>query len=347
MVYSKVYLDDLKKVCDIIPDIEYLKDKTILITGANGLICSALVDMLIELNSIKKLGITIYICARSQEKSQERFRGFFSKENVHFMKYDVNEELVLDDNIDYIIHGASNANPGTYTMYPVETMMTNLIGMRNILEFARKSRVNRVLYISSSEVYGNKKTKEPYKEDDYYSVDILNPRACYPSSKRAAETMCASYLKEYGVDFVIARPGHIYGPTVTEPDNRASSQFSKDVIEGHDIVMKSAGLQIRSYCYVLDCVSALLTILIKGNSGEAYNISNRESISTIRDIAEAFAKAGECKVVFEKPSDEEKAGYNLMDNSSLASDKLEKLGWVGIFDLITGTTHTIMSMKNK
>lgn len=218
-------------------------------------------------------------------------------------------------------------------------MPSNIIGINAL--FAHSSETSRLLYISSSEVYGKKEDHDPYKEEEYGFVDILNPRASYPSSKRAAETLCAAYAKEHGRDFVIVRPGHIYGPTATKSDSRASSIFPYEVIAGENIVMKSAGAQLRSYCYCLDCASAILSVLTSGVSGNAYNISNKNSVVTIRQMAEAFAKAGNKDVVFEVPTAEEKASYNLMDNSSLNSHKLESLGWHACFTMEEGAQHTL------
>lgn len=175
-------------------------------------------------------------------------------------------------------------------------------------------------------------------------VDILNPRACYPSSKRAAETLCAAYKKEYGVDVVIIRPGHVYGPTMTDTDNRASSQFPRDVKAGKNIIMKSAGTQLRSYCYVLDCATAILTVLLNGESGEAYNVSNKNSVVTIREMAEAFAEVGGKKLIFEEATKAESASFNLMQNSSLTSEKIEALGWSAQFDMLSGARRTLNSM---
>ena len=190
-------------------------------------------------------------------------------------------------------------------------------------------------------MYGQKKEKRPFFESDYGFVDVLNPRACYPSSKRAAETMCAAYHEEFGVDFVVVRPGHIYGPTITDTDSRASAQFTRKAKAGEDIVMKSAGLQLRSYCYTLDCASAILTVLLKGGCGEAYNISNPQSVVTISELAECMAKAAGVNVVFEQATVQESKSYNMMDNSSLDSSKLEKLGWNGCYNLEKGIVSTI------
>ena len=320
---------------------DLIKDSSVLITGATGLVCSAITDFLLNLNDTIDAGVTVYVAARSKDKAEHRFGTQMMRPDVVFVEYDALRETEWDFTVDYIIHGASPANPVLYAKQPVETMLANLLGMNNILNYTQSHNTKRVLFISSSEVYGIKDNSEPYGDAEYGYVDILNPRACYPSAKRACETLCAAYGSEYGVESVIVRPGHIYGPTATRTDTRASSQFFYDVLDGHDIVMKSAGTQIRSYCYVVDCVSAILAVLLNGEFGKAYNISNSASVVTIRDLAEQIAKSSGKKVVFENPSDEETKGYNLMDNSSLDSRLLESLGWRGLFDLNTGVEHTI------
>lgn len=342
--YTETYLADLHSIRDIVPAVAQLKGKSVLITGAGGLICSALVDALMELNRQEALGVTVYAAGRDRHKIETRFSRFVQEPGFRFLSYDATRPFETEQTFDYIIHGASNANPAAYVQQPVETMLANFNGLCGLLEVARKAGKGRVLYVSSSEVYGRKDTADAYREADYGFLDILNPRACYPSSKRAAETLCAAYYQEYGVDTVIVRPGHIYGPTMTAGDNRASSQFPRDVLAGRDIVMKSAGAQLRSYCYVLDCVSAMLCVLLNGTGGEAYNISNRHSVVTIREMAEAFAAAAGQTVRFESATEVEKAGYNLMDNSSLHSEKLEALGWQGRFDLTAGVQRTLEAM---
>ena len=327
------------------PNISILKNSSVLVTGATGLVCSAIVDFLLNYNDSYNAGIIVYIAARSTERTQNRFGDRIRRSDVVFVEYDALKTLHWDFKVDYIIHGASPANPSLYVEQPVETMLTNIVGINNILEYANNHNTKRVLFISSSEVYGRKENSEPYNDNEYGFVDILNPRSCYPSAKRACETLCSSYLAEYGVDSVIVRLGHVYGPTATRSDCRASSQFFYDVIDGHDIIMKSAGTQLRSYCYVIDCVSAILAVLINGESGRAYNISNPNSVVTIRELAKEISEVSGRKLVFEMPTQHERQGYNLMDNSSLDSSELIELGWNGCFDLRKGVEHTLSIME--
>lgn len=346
MKYTEQYWCDLEKIQESIPNLGALHNKRILITGASGMIGSAIVDFLLQLNVSKKYGVEIFVAGRNKTRVKERFSSFFQNTCFHFLQYDATEKIEFTEEFDYIIHAASNANPSVYTKFPVETMISNFDGMLHLLEYAQKHDVSRVLYVSSSEVYGNKQSLDAYKEGDYGYVDLLNPRACYPSAKRATETLCSAYRAEFGIDFVIVRPGHIYGTTMTENDTRASSQFARDIIEEKDIVMKSAGLQERSYCYVLDCVSAILTVLIRGEAGEAYNISNPNSVCTIREIAETFAEVGKRKVIFENATEVERKGYNLMENSALDAKKLLDLGWKGFFSIDEGVERTIEGLKS-
>lgn len=343
MLNYKEYLSELEKI-DVFHFERFLKDKKILITGATGLIGSALIDELIYLNQRCDLNLYVYAAGRNYQKFKQRFEYWKDEKALQFVYYDAMEPIAFEDVFDFIVHGASNANPRSYSLQPVETMISNFIGAKNLLDYLKENVHGKLLLISSSEVYGKSNSSKPYSETDYGYVDISNPRACYPIAKRAAETLCATYKKEYGVDYVTVRPGHVYGPTMTLIDNRAASEFLREARKGKNIVMKSAGVQLRSYCYVVDCVSAILTVLLKGESGEAYNISNPDSVVTIRDFAECTAKEAGVKVVFENVTDVEKASYNLMDNSSLTSDKLEGLGWEGKFDLENGVQATLRAL---
>ncbi len=342
--YTNIYKNDLLTGHDV-PNIGKLNGKGVLITGAGGLICSALIDQLMMLNDMYQYNIRVYAAGRNKEKLEKRFLHW--KNRIHFVEYDSTKTFTSAIPFDYIVHGASPSSPYAYSTQPVETMLANLVGIDNLLQIVKKNGHGRLLYISSSEVYGKKEGSQPYSEEDYGYVDILNSRACYPSSKRAAETLCAAYRKEYGVDFVTVRPGHIYGPTMVDSDNRAASEFLREARQGADIVMKSAGQQMRSYCYVIDCTNAILAVLLNGVSGEAYNISNPQSVVTIRDFAECVAKECDVKVVFENATDSEKASYNLMDNSSLTSEKLAGLGWKGMFDLQAGIKSTLGALKKR
>lgn len=270
----------------------------------------------------------------------ERFKDFANDESFHFLKYDVIEPLDSDIRFDYIIHAASNGSPNFFAQKPVEVMKSNLYGLVNLMEYGLAHGMKRMLYVSSGEVYGEGDGRV-FTEDYSGYVDCTKPRSCYPSSKRSAETLCVSYVEEYRADVVIARPCHVYGPHFTEQDNRVYAQFIRNVLRGEDIVMKSTGEQFRSWCYVVDCVSALLHILLKGKCGEAYNIADEKSNISIRELAETIARIGGKKVVIDVPDADEKKGFNIVMKSIFSVGKLEGLGWKAHSSIEKGLINVI------
>lgn len=345
---NSLWISDIDKVIATLPFLTDLEGKSVLVTGASGLICSALVDVLLRYNQTHAGQIDIYAAARSQERLACRFGSSMKRPCFTYVPYEATERTVAFTFFcDYIIHGAGNAFPGMITREPVETMAGNFLGLLGLLDYAREYGVERILYISSSEVYGKKDDALPYDECEYGYIDLLNARNSYSVGKRAAETLCVSYAEEYGVDSVIVRPGHIYGPTASRSDNRVSSAWAHAAARGEAIVMKSAGSQMRSYCYCLDCASAMLTVLLKGEKSQAYNISNRDSIVSIREIGDLLAASANVPLIVELPSQAEASGFNPMSNSSLRSDRLESLGWRGLFDAASGFSHTVAILKDE
>lgn len=347
MLYdSKLWVDDLDSIISKLPELNMLEGCSILVTGASGLICSSVADLLIRYNRFHEKKIEVFLAGRSKEKMESRFGKYIDGITVHFIHYDATAELQsMPKKIDYIIHGASNAYPKKIIEQPVETMMSNVNGLFNLLQYAKRNGTKRVLYISSSEVYGINNNSKPSKENEYGYVDPLNPRNSYSVGKIAAEALCTSYCCEHGIKSVIVRPGHIYGPTASCKDNRVSSTWAYSVARGDNIVMKSDGAQIRSYCFCLDCASAILTVLLKGEDGRAYNISNPKSIISIKQMAELLVENAGVELILEVPSEEDEKGFNPMINSSLDSELLQSLGWRGQFDAETGFAHTVHIIK--
>ena len=347
MLYqNKIWLSDLDRVLQVVPELEQLSNHTVLITGASGLICSAVIDMLLRYNDSHDSNIHIIAAGRSYENMTLRFGSLLKRDDFEFIKYDAAcPDSSFDIHFDYIIHGASNASPDKIVMEPVETMMSNIMGLKLLLDHAKENNSERVLYISSSEVYGQNYSSSQYLEDEYGYIDILQPRNSYSVAKRAAENLCASYSAEYGVFTVIARPGHIYGPTASKKDRRVSSEWLHSAAGCKDIVMKSDGAQIRSYCYCLDCASAVLKILLCGEKGMAYNISNERSVISIKELAEMISQKSGVRLVREVPSESEVRQFNPMLNSSLNNARLLELGWRGCFQVEEGIEHSIQLLK--
>lgn len=344
---NALYLDDLREALTSIPSIESLFGRRILVTGATGMLCSPIVDLLLLMNRELGANITVIAAGRSKARTEQRFGHIGEVDGLEFCQYDATSPNPphLSEPVDHIIHGASNANPSAYVEQPVETMMANIVGLTAMLEVARASAGARILYVSSSEIYGRTTTNQPFTETEYGYLDILDKRAGYPSSKRAGESLCIAYKLEYGVDSVIVRPGHIYGPTIQDSDNRASAEFTRVALAGQDVVMRSLGTQQRSYCYAVDCASAILAVLVCAPAGNAYNISNPNSICSISDVAHEIARATGVQVQFDLEPGARQVQPNLMDNSSLNSEKLEALGWTPKFDLAKGIKSTVEILR--
>lgn len=339
----RTYIEDLRKVCSLNLPWEKLSGCNILVTGATGLIGSCLVDVLM-LNP--KKDYIIYASGRNEKRAKQRFSNYWSDKTFHFVCHDIMKPLENSIDFHFIIHAASNASPNFFTKNPVEIIKSNIIGLDNLMQYGVKHSLRRLLFVSSGEVYGEGDGRV-FTEDYSGYVDCTSPRSCYPSSKRAAETLCVSYVAEYGADVVIARPCHVYGPRFTESDNRVYAQFICNILRGENIVMKSTGEQFRSWCYVVDCVSALLYILLKGENGQAYNIADAESNISIRELAGTIANIGGKKVVIEMPDADEKKGFNVVTKSVFSTEKIEKLGWRIEGTMENKKKKTIEEAKNR
>lgn len=331
----EIYLRDVDRAIQALPDVQKLRSARILITGATGLVGAFLTDCLLALSDQNALDLRLYALCRNAARAKERFG-----ERVNAIAADVSEATALPE-CDYIIHAASNAHPKAFSADPVGTMLANILGVRNLLEHLRAQGHGRLLFVSTGEIYGdNPAIRDGFAETDFGKIDSMNPRACYPESKRAAETLCASYLSQYRVDSVVARLCYVYGPTITNENSRADAQFLRNALSKKDIIMKSAGAQVRSYCYVADAARALITILLGGESGSAYNVANRAAVRSIREYAETLAKVAGVQVKFETPEDAEKRGYSTVSRAVQKPDRLEALGWKPLFSFEEGIEHT-------
>ncbi len=304
-----------------------LKNKSVLITGASGLIGSRLIEKIIEKNKELETNIKIFALGRVKKKIEDKIGEYSKNKNFKIIEHDIILPFCINEEIDYIIHAASNADPIKFSLDPTGTMEANFIGMNNILKFF-KDKKTKVLYISTGEIYGEWDGKiEAFDEEYIGNINLLDARSCYPMSKRATETLCISYTKQFKTNVVIARPCHIYGPTLQKDDSRFFAQILRNILRNESIVLKSNGQQRRSYCYVDDAVMGLLYILIFGESGQAYNIANKNSNLKIKEVAEIVSKIYNLDLKYEIPDTKEKEGYSKVQQAVLTSDKLEKLGW--------------------
>ncbi len=318
-------------------DIELLRDKTFVLTGATGMIGKELVDALLYANS-RGANINIVAIGRSLVRAHERF-GDPLPESLHFYEQDIATDYPPLPRVDYIIPLASNTHPLAYSAHPIETMTTNIVGAIRALDCAARTGA-LVLYPSSVEVYGNT-TEGAFSEETTGSLNLSTARACYTESKRACEALCQSYAEERGVRVKIARLCRVFGPTMLPTDSKASSQFLRAAISGADIVIKSEGQQFFSYIYTADAVSAMLHIMLHGEQGKAYNIANNECNVRLRDFAEECARVAGRRVVVSLPNDTEQKGYSIATRAVLDNKRLLDLGWKPRYNFADAIRRTI------
>lgn len=332
------YLEDIHNVLKV-DGIESLKGKSILLTGSTGLIGVHLIDALMRLGEV-----TIFAVGRSIERAKVRLGEYFGNPMFKFIEQDACNPF--DDNlcVDYIIPLASNTHPLAYSQYPVETISINVKGAENALELAAKCKAT-ILYPSTVEVYGNAIGTDIFTEDYTGKLNLATSRACYTESKRLAEAMCQSYITERNIDVKIVRLSRIFGPTMLISDSKASSQFIKNAVNNEDIILKSKGNQFFSYTYVTDAVCAILHVMLHGECGAAYNISNQRCNVLLRDFAQLCAEYNGRQVVYATPSDIELKGYSIASKAILDNSRLISLGFIPKYEIRDAIFRTIEILK--
>lgn len=333
-----LYQEDLNYILST-KGIEALRGKSILITGATGLLGVNLIDALMLLGSVK-----VYAVGRSKQKAASRLGEYYDNPNFEFIQQDVCDPFADDLKVDYIIPGASNTHPLAYSQYPIETIMINIKGAEYALNLAERCGAT-VLYMSTVEVYGNAIGQDVFTEDYTGKLNLATSRACYTESKRVSEAMCQSYIAERGVSVKIVRLSRVFGPTMLESDSKASSQFIKKAIAGEDIVLKSKGEQYFSYTYVSDAVAAMLHVMINGENGVAYNISNEKCDVHLKDFAQMCAECNGKDVVFDLPSETEQKGFSIAMQAILDNSKLKSIGFEPKYSMKDAVSRTVEILK--
>lgn len=323
---------------------EKLKGKTVLITGASGMIGSYLLHTLTMLNDSCGYGIKIIAMLRNINKLPEEVR---TREDVVLSVQDVTEKINIEGNVDYIIHAASPASPLIMQNQPVETIAANTLGTFHTLTLAKEKNAEGYMFISSREIYGQPyEGQEFFYENTYGFVDQLNPRSCYSEGKKAAETMCVCFHDEYGLNTKIARLAHTYGPGMSIYDGRVQADFLKNVYHHEDIVLKSEGTAVRTYTYIADAVEGLFRILLDSEE-IVYNIGNEDGKVSIRELAEIMVSIypeRNLKLVFDIPEGGTK-GTAPYTQGILNSGKLRAIGWKPKYSVKEGFKRTLEYLK--
>lgn len=324
---------------------EKLDRKCILITGGTGAVGRVMVDFLMELCKVMLLKIKVMVISRNGEKACEIFRRYCRCDNFKYISGDIAEDLQICEDIDFIIHAASNTHPVQYANDPIGTIMTSVNGTYHMLELAGKKNAEFIL-CSSVEIYGeNVRKLYGFSEEDCGYINCASLRSGYPEGKRVAESLCHAFGAKKNVKFKIVRLARVYGATMQKNDSKAVSQFFRNAIQGKQIELKSNGEQLYSYIYVMDCVSGIFTVMLKGNNEEVYNISGTNSVITLKELAKLLGKVFQVGVVRTEASDEEKKGFSKATHAVLNSGKLQSLGWEERTSICKGIEKMQILMK--
>ncbi len=350
MIHNSLYLEDVRFTAGLALPWDKLEGKEVLITGASGLVGSYLTDVLMYRNLHDDMNCMIYAVGRDGEKAKQRFSAYWDTKWFRFISHDINMPLETDgpERVSYVLHMASNTHPVAYATDPIGTITANIIGTNYLLEFAVEHNAQRFIFASSNEVYGeNRGDAEVFDERYCGYIDCNTLRAGYPESKRCGEALCQAFKEQRGLNIVIPRLTRSYGPTMLMSDTKAISQFIRKGMAGEDIVLKSAGTQYYSYTYVADAVSGLLTVLLSGENGEAYNIADEASDIMLKDLAALIAGLAGTRVVFELPDEVERAGYSTATKARLDGRKLKELGWSARYDIKSGMERNLQILKTE
>lgn len=343
MYSNNVVKEDLKKLAEQNIDFKKLYNKSILITGATGMLASYYMYLLMYLNDNKNANIKIYALVRNKS-ALEKLTNYSKRKDIVLLEQDVCDKIEVNEKIDYIIHMASMSNPKTITSAPVEIIKANVLGTLNVLNLAKEKNA-MVLFTSTREVYGKVENVEKILEADLGKLDQLELRSCYPESKRQAENLIVSYAYQYGIKYKIVRIAHVYGPEMNiDGDGRIMSDLISNIVRKENIILKSTGEAKRAFCYITDAISALIYVTIEGKENEVYNISNETEEISIKDLAYMLKDMYEgIDVIFD--IQENKNQYVKFERVPLNTEKLESLGWKPQVTLKEGISNAVNFFK--
>lgn len=336
-----IILQDIKEIYGRDIDWGQLRDRTVLVTGPNGMLASYVMHMLIFLNEEEHLNIHVIAMARSAERFHARFGERGRTRYITLVTDSINEPIHIDGEVDYVIHAASLASPQYYDVCPVDVLSPNVIGTYHLLRLAVEKRAKGFLMFSTGDVYGALQGVEYVTEKDMGIVDPLDIHSCYSESKRMAETMCRSFMHQYGVPVRMLRIWHTYAPTMDiDGDPRVFASFMKDIVNGQDIEIKSDGPGKRAFCYVADAIAGLFTVLTKGEDGEAYNVCNTDQFVSVRQLAEILATLRQDRDINvtwkQRPEDEHYTENTAIGALAPSNEKMKKLGWEPKYSILDG-----------
>ena len=345
----KIIREDISEILKADLPWESLSGKNILITGGAGMLAAYLVETLLLLpEHVKCAPPQVTVLVRNRDKAEKRFAGYLHRPNFTLRTDDIGRDLERSvfPGTQVIIHAASIARPDVNK--PVEVMAPNILGTWNLLELARTlSDFEQFIYFSSGIVNGeNIKSDVPISEDMYFASSCTAPAACYSEAKRAGETICLSFMRQYGVPVKLLRYFGCYGPGMDlNNDPRAFTSFIRSAVCEKDIVLHSAGEETRFWCYLTDATDAFFRVFFEPRHGEAWNIANDNAGCTIRELAElARELSPRKKIAVQYDPASVPAGYTPFKSPYLTvpdTRKIRALGYVPKISIREGLRRTI------
>lgn len=351
---DNIIREDLEDIYNRDIDWSGLDGKTVLITGAYGMLASYVTYMLFYLHEEKGISVSIIAVVRSKDRFLDRFGAISKADYLTVIEDSLRNPLKIEDPIDYVIHAASLASPQYYEVCPIDVILPNVIGNYHLLNLAAEKEASGYLLFSTGDIYGSVRGAASITEDSYGPVDTLDTHNCYSESKRMAEAMCMAFYRQRGVPVKIARIWHTYAPTMNiNNDPRVFASFVSDILRGQDIIMKSDGSGKRCFCYISDAVAGYFAILLKGAVGEAYNVCNESQFVSMADLAARLARLYPekgIKIVKKERGKDEPYSENILllgQAAAPSSDKLKGLGWKPTVDIETGFDRVIKYIESE
>lgn len=331
---NKIFAEDMALIAmsPFIPW-EQVRGKTVLVTGATGLIGYTAVSALLHQR------ISVLALVRDEERAKAKFAAQLAEGlPLSFVVGSVEVPGHIDGPVDYIVHCAAPTGSRYFVEHPVETIVAVVNGTQCMLELARQKDCSGMVFLSSMEVYGQILGKAPLTEDCLGTIDLQLPRSSYPEAKRLAENLCVSYASEYGVPVKSVRLAQTFGPGVDWEDGRVFAYIARCALNGGDVLLNTDGAKENMYLYTADAVTAILTVLLLGTPGGAYNASNEETYSSVKDMARTGLDAlGRPDLaVCANAGDQGTECYPSQGRLYMDTSALKRLGWrpkVGLPDM--------------
>lgn len=345
---KNILFEDFDNVIKETPALDKFNSKSILITGATGLVGSMLTRFFLYCNEKMNLNIQVYALIRNEQKASDIFKNY-SQKKLHFVVADLKKcSIEIKGNIDYVVHAAAITNSKLLIESPVDALETAINGTENILKIANEKNVQSMVYLSSMEVYGQPDSSQKITEDKLGHIDLTNPRSGYPESKRLCETLCTAYACQYNLNVKIARLAQTFGAGVLPGENRVFAQFARSIVNGENIILHTEGNSEGNYVYISDAISAILFLLLNGEKGEAYNVTNEQNHMSIKQMANLVVNnfgSSDQRVIIDIPN--KNMGYAPEVHMHLSGEKLMGLGWKPSYNLVDSYDRLIKWIKGR